>query len=273
MMLTRALESGYTFVGFDVVLKDQDSGIQSLGSPIELSRSKKDKGRILLRHDVDVDLSAAAVMAHTEAQLGIKSTYFLMWRSPCYNLMSRAGQQYAEQILDLGHDIGLHYDQGFDSSRSKSNEFSENQINLQADWIEQLLDCQVSAISFHQPSKALLQAGMRCGKRLNTYDRSTFGCFRYISDSNRIFPLWALSDKSLGVEGQLDALKCCFPEDLQLLVHPMWWVYEEESTEKVWDMAIINNFMLAQKQFLETERAYGPQREFIIKEIKNSSRV
>jgi hypothetical protein len=252
-MLVRALASGYTFVGFDEVLDDQDSELESLESSLELSRSKKDKGRILLRHDVDVDLSAAAVMARTEAQLGIKSTYFLMWRSPCYNLMSRAGQEFAEQILELGHDIGLHYDQGFDSSRSKSEQFSANQINLQADWIEHLLDCQVSAVSFHQPSKVLLQADIQCGKRVNTYDRSTLSGFRYISDSNH----------------ELDALKRCFPEDLQLLVHPMWWVYDEDSTRKVWDMALTNNFNKAQKQFLETERAYGPKREIIIKEINS----
>lgn len=268
-MLERALASGYTFVGFDEVLDDQDSELESLESPLELSRSKKDKGRILLRHDVDVDLSAAAVMASTEAQLGIKSTYFLMWRSPCYNLMSRAGHEYAEQILELGHDIGLHYDQGFDSSRSKSEQFSANQINLQADWIEHLLDCQVSAVSFHQPSKVLLQADVQCGKRVNTYDRSTLSGFRYISDSNRIFPLWILSDESLGPDHKLDALKRCFPEDLQLLVHPMWWVYDEDSTRKVWDMALTNNFNKAQKQFLETERAYGPKREMIIKETNS----
>jgi hypothetical protein len=268
-MLKRAMASGYTFVCFDEVLDKADSGLESLESPPELSRSKQDKGRILLRHDVDVDLSAAAVMACAEARLGIKSTYFLMWRSPCYNLMSRAGQQYAEQILELGHDIGLHYDQGFDSSRSKSGQFSADQINLQADWIEHLLACQVTAVSFHQPSKALLQADVQCGKRVNTYDRSTFGGFRYISDSNRIFPLWVLTDESPGADHELNALKRCFPEDLQLLVHPMWWVYDEDSTHKVWDMALTNNFKQAQKQFLETERAYGLEREIIIKKINS----
>ena len=263
-MLKRALASGYTFVGFDEVLDDQDSELESPESPLELSRSKKDKGRVLLRHDVDVDLSAAAVMASTEAQLGIKSTYFLMWRSPCYNLMSRAGQEYAEQILELGHDIGLHYDQGFDSSRSKSEQFSANQINLQADWIEHLLDCQVSAVSFHQPSKVLLQADIQCGKRVNTYDRSTLSGFRYISDSNRIFPLWILSDESLGPDHKLDALKRCFPEDLQLLVHPMWWVYEDLTTDAVWNRAIHSNLEIMQRQLLDTERAYGSERRFEI---------
>jgi len=42
----------------------------------------------LLRHDVDADLAAAHDMATIENNLDIHSTYFVMMRSPLYNLFS-----------------------------------------------------------------------------------------------------------------------------------------------------------------------------------------
>jgi hypothetical protein len=40
----------------------------------------------------------------------------------------------------------------------------------------------------------------------------------------------------------------------------MWWVCDAASTEEVWNEAIISNFETMQRQFLETEGAYGPRR-------------
>lgn len=65
---------------------------------------------VLLRHDVDLDLEAALAMAHIEAEMGIASTYFVMVRTQFYNVFSQAGSHYVRTILDLGHDIGLHFD-------------------------------------------------------------------------------------------------------------------------------------------------------------------
>ena len=43
-----------------------------------------------------------------------------MWRSPIYNLMGRESQKFVEEIINLGHSLGLHYDQGFDELNKKS---------------------------------------------------------------------------------------------------------------------------------------------------------
>lgn len=259
-LLQCALESGYRFISFDQV---KEGG--NLSQFNEEKTAEVDNiGLCLLRHDVDVDLAAATTMARAEADIGVFSTYFLMWRSPCYNLMSRAGQSQAEELLAMGHKIGLHYDQGFDVKRNFSLKNTEDQILQQADWMKTLLNCQISAVSFHQPSQTLLKSGVDCGEMLNTYDRDSLHDFRYISDSNRVFPLWSSNEIGLSNEADNHALANCWPQNIQLLIHPMWWVFENSSTEAVWNRAILSNLKQSQKQLLETERAYGPARKFSI---------
>lgn len=61
-------------------------------------------GDLLLRHDVDLSLAAAVAMAEIEADLGARSTWFLMTRSVFYNLRSNEGEQ---AIARLRADGGL----------------------------------------------------------------------------------------------------------------------------------------------------------------------
>lgn len=256
-LLANAKGSGYRFISFaDASIKSQNVSKDSGGG-----------GRILLRHDVDVDLAAATEMAQIEANLGIQSTFFFMWRSPCYNLMSRSNQSFAEAILAMGHSIGLHYDQGFDDLHKLGSEETVESVNQQANWLETLLGCKVHAVSFHQPSTALLQAGVDCQTRINTYDKVILKDFRYISDSNRVFPLWINNEficdpneVTSTINSYDTALADCFPEDIQLLIHPMWWVYDDSDTMAVWERAILCNLNEMQNQLVETERAYGARR-------------
>jgi len=256
-MLNKALNCGYRFIGFDS-LRDGKTRKQKKTSKTKLPIQQS----ILLRHDIDGDLSAATAMAHQEAKLGITSTYFLMWRSPCYNLMSRSSQNFAESIIEYGHQIGLHYDQGYDAEREISREVSEVTIQKEANWLEDLLNTKVHAVSFHQPSSTLLEEGINCGDRINTYDKNLLSNFKYISDSNRKFSLWLnYNENCLDYS---DAIANAWPQAMQILVHPMWWVYEQSTTNSVWDSVLQNNLLLAEKQLLATERAYGKKRKFII---------
>ncbi|MDG1142484.1 MAG: hypothetical protein P8N24_04590, partial [Hellea sp.] len=102
-MLTSALDKGYEFISF-VKAKSLTKESPNLNS-----------GTCILRHDIDVNVNFALKMAQLEYDLGIRSTYFLMFRSPFYNLSSRYSQDCVEKIIDLGHEISLHYDLGYDS--------------------------------------------------------------------------------------------------------------------------------------------------------------
>ena len=52
--------------------------------------------------------------------------------------------------MDLGHDIALHYDQGYDTLKNYSNLRSIKEINRQAIWMEELFCCKESLFHFHQ---------------------------------------------------------------------------------------------------------------------------
>ena len=65
-------------------------------------------GDVLLRHDVDLSLSAALELAELEADMGASATYFLMTESVFYNLASREGDAALGRLRELGHRVGLH---------------------------------------------------------------------------------------------------------------------------------------------------------------------
>ena len=95
-MLTSALDVGYEFISFE-----KAKGLMAT-SP------NHNSGTCILRHDIDVNVNFALKMAQLEFDLGIRSTYFFMFRSPFYNLSSRYSQDCVEKIIDLGHEIALH---------------------------------------------------------------------------------------------------------------------------------------------------------------------
>ncbi len=215
----------------------------------------------LLRHDVDADMHAAFIMAQEEHRIGIRTTYFVMLRSPLYNIMSRSSVRLLQRILELGHWLGLHYDQGFlpDSHLSVTE-----WIQYEAETLEKMFHTDVTAISFHQPGATVLQGKVDTGKRINTYSPEHMSGIHYISDSNRIFN---------GALPQEIFTRRLFKK-VQLLIHPLWWVYENEpTTESAWESALLTNFSQMQEQLLATERAYGPRREFrIVRTIDTSKK-
>lgn len=247
-LLKKALKAGYVFKDFNN----------------DINAYNKNNAICLLRHDIDVDLEAAYKMALVENELGIKATYFVMFQSPVYNLLSRWNLSFVYKILDLGHSIGLHYDHGFDLK----NQFTESQtrrnIALQANYLKNLFGQEINAVSFHQPNRIILEQQLKLDRYINTYDKSIFKFFEYYSDSNRI---WQMSAD----ESQfLNSLANKFPTNIQLLIHPIWWVYCASSTNIAWNLALVNNLENMQEQILETERAFGSRRDFLIR-IRNDN--
>jgi hypothetical protein len=234
-MLTVALDRGYAFRAFDDPARLE-------GEPV-----------CLLRHDIDADLGAAATLAELEAELGVRSTYFVMLRSPVYNLLGRANHRLVRRILELGHWLGLHYDQGFLPDERRS---VHDWVELEADVLARMFDTKIGAVSFHQPGPAVLQNDLKLQRHVNTYDRDDLRGFAYVSDSNMI---WR-------DQPAIELFRGAVHPRLHLLVHPLWWVSDEPGTTtfEAFDRALLANWRRSQEQMLATERAYGPERIFTI---------
>jgi hypothetical protein len=205
----------------------------------------------LLRHDIDVSIEFAYQIAKLEADVGLKSTFFVMLRSPMYNLWSRYNTALLWKIRDLGHDIGLHFDAEFSQ---QSEEPVEQQIAFEVQTLSTLAKAPVQAFSLHQPTQEIIAQQISIDGLVNTYHPDHIGAFEYISDSNRD---WRGKD----IESVLSEAK----QNVQILTHPMWWASDGQTTQDCWDDAITRNFAHEQKQILETERAYGTKRTMLLK--------
>jgi hypothetical protein len=58
----------------------------------------------------------------------------------------------------------------------------------------------------------------------------------------------------------IKSISSYFPQNIQLLIHPIWWIFEESSTEFCWNQALLSNFEELQQQLIDTEKAYGLKR-------------
>jgi hypothetical protein len=199
----------------------------------------------VLRHDVDADPEAALRLARIESSLGISATYFVMLRSPVYNLFSRANHLLIEEIMRLGHRLGLHFDQGFRGSSEV-----DEQVACEASILKNNFGQTIEVVSFHQPNAAIIAGAIGVKGFVNTYDRNALRHFRYFSDSNMVW------------RGEEFAHCVSDGQSLQLNFHPLWWVDETPglTTTDLWNQALIRNIERAQDQLTSTERAYGPRR-------------
>ena len=66
-----------------------------------------------MRHDCERDLNKAYKLSKIENSLGIKSTYFVRTHSEWYNLSQPEEWNLLNKIINLGHEIGLHYEPKF----------------------------------------------------------------------------------------------------------------------------------------------------------------
>jgi hypothetical protein len=208
-------------------------------------------GRVcLLRHDVDVSMDFALEMAQLEARRGVRATYFVMLRSPLYNLCGRHAADALRELVGLGHEIGLHFDAAYSQGCEHT---TQEWIAFEMSTLAALAGTDIGAFSFHQPSAAIIEQRIEVAGAVNTYHPDQLAGFKYISDSNRV---WREYDP-------LQLLEAGF-ERIHLLLHPIWWMCDRPDMLDCWDTAIRRNFDNSQRQLLATERAYGSPRRLTI---------
>lgn len=178
------------------------------------SRGYKDaepeKPHLVLRHDIDMSLQAALVIAEIEADLGVKAHYFILVRTEMYNLFSAHAQRALRGIIGFGHEIGLHLDASYYEGDTQSlDAAAEKECAV----IEAATDQRVEMVSFHRPAKSLLGYAKKLGGRIHAYQPRFFSEMGYCSDSR--------GDWHHGHPLEHDAVR--EGRALQLLTHPIWW--------------------------------------------------
>ena len=104
---------------------------------------------LILRHDIDQCLNAAARLAAVEAAEGWRASYFVLMRSELYNPFSPAGLHALEKISGGGHEIGLHLDAAIHGGDAEALEAAAGR---ECATLETITGQKVSMISFHRPA-------------------------------------------------------------------------------------------------------------------------
>lgn len=177
---------------------------------------------VILRHDVDFDLEQAFSMAQTEHRLEISSTYFVLLTSDFYNINSCRNKSIVKEIQDMGHIVGLHFDEmaypGDVGDVDKIVEDIKEEISI----LSEVVKTDVSVFSYHRPSKVILDADIRIQGVINSYGDLFFKQFKYLSDSRMH---WR--------EPVMDFIQQGIYSRMQILTHPFWYHNEEKSMKKV----------------------------------------
>lgn len=109
-MMTDLIENleGFTYPAYIQLIKHLKNNYELI--PAREYNCKTNEPTVVVRHDVDWDFESALHMARLEHDINVKSTYFVLLSCPSYNLFSEHGIKGVRELLELGHEIGLHYD-------------------------------------------------------------------------------------------------------------------------------------------------------------------
>jgi hypothetical protein len=180
----------------------------------------------ILRHDIDSELLGCGAILDAEKELGVKATYFIMTRSTAYNPFCVEGRSMVKRIIEDGHRLGLHF-MG-ELCEGDDAQTISGKVAKEAKWLEEEFQASINAVSFHQPSKVVLESNIELPGLINTYNKNQMQDYFYVSDTNMNWrhehPLEIFS-------------KVLYPR-LQLLIHPMWWTIEPLSLESKWTSVI-----------------------------------
>ena len=170
---------------------------------------------IVMRHDVDLSLKHALIMAKTEKYLGVKSTYFIR-NTGIYNPFYGKNLEIIRQISKLGHEIGIHCDSG----KLTSKDFKSLFLNQKKDF-ELLIHRKIFGaavhkmknINSHEPNKLNIAEGLLSSLDLeyDAYSGVFMKNIKFISDSKYRWREGCMCNH-INKETRL-----C------ILTHPIWW--------------------------------------------------
>ena len=213
------LESGYEYVGFD--------------------KAKPYSKHIILRHDIDMSVSRAELMAEIEEKLDVSSTYFVLLTTHLYNAAAAEEKASLKRMIEMGHTIGLHFDA---SIYPQDRQTLEKEAQRECTLLEEIINQPVEVISFPRPVKALQGLKGAFAGRLHAYEPRFFDDIGYCSDSRGLFRFDLPMKQEAFIAGRA----------MQLLIHPIWWIGSElESTTDKLERFLSERYSFLQKELAE----------------------
>ena len=177
-----------------------------------LSDFNPEENFIIWRHDVDFSMHRALKMAQIEAELGIRSTYYILLHSEFYNLLEKEITGLVNQIIMLGHEIGLHFDSHYANTENEAD--LEKELSFEKNVLEKLFNIKISSFCFHINNEFTLKCNKSAYAGLsNAFSEYFQKEIAYCSDSNGYWRFTRLEDFLLNPNNK----------QAQVLTHPELW--------------------------------------------------
>ena len=182
---------------------------------------------VIWRHDVDASLQIVRSAAEIDANEGIVTTCFVNLHSELYNLLERADSDCVRDILDMGHQIGLHFDAHYYDIQS------EEQLDQFLLWekriLEEFFQCEIQVFSYHNTTPFILSCRRwQYAGLINAYSDYFQEQVGYCSDSGGYWRFHRLED----------VLREGKNKNLQVLTHPELWTEDITSPKQRVDRLI-----------------------------------
>ncbi len=210
----RLLDDGYTPASYDEPLGDGD---------------------LVVRHDVDLSPAKALDVGRIEADLGIRSTFFFLLTNPLYNPFHRPNRRVIHELVEMGHDVGVHFSTHQYWGEDPGDEAIETRVAAEREVFGTAFTDPSPAVSFHRPPEWVLSREF--DRFISTYERRFFADVQYVGDSSQ---RWR--DAPPDVDGG----------PLQVLTHPGLWGTEDATFEERVEEATAYQFDRVER-FVEDE--------------------
>jgi hypothetical protein len=199
-LLSALTDEGYSFCGFEEI--DE--------------RLAEKRPFVVLRHDIDISLRPALEIARLEHERGIQATYFVLLRSPFYNVLSRSNAEIMSQIHGYGHQIATHVDLTF-----YDNDCAKALVEVEL-FARSYPYINTRLVSLHSSYDLQLMPIDKLPELNTVYGSAVRGEVAYISDSTG---RWRYGQP-------LDSEAFHTRKPIQLLTHPIWWIQEGETASQ-----------------------------------------
>lgn len=216
-------------------------------NPILFDQIKKEsKNFFTVRHDVEFSIERALELAKVESNdLKIKTSYFFQITNNSYNLFSYQNRKILDDIKNMGHKIGIHFNyKGKNSKVAIRKEFNK-QIKI----FKEFYKLNYKFFSPHRPSKTPNLFRFNYNNFRNTYNKDYFNEFVVAKkDSNKI--IYLVDSRHMWKYLHPLNLNLKKHKKVHLTFHPDAWSKKGHNKSK--------NYLLLQKEksneFLKTLR-------------------
>lgn len=182
---------------------------------VSLHDAPEEAATCLWRHDIDISPQRALALGELEAAREIPAVYYVFLHSAFYGFWERAVVRILRRLLDLGHEVGLHFETEFYRGEGLDAEEMEARLIEEAAALGRVLGREVRSYTVHNPVEGDPVVGQdRVGELVNGFGPAVRERFEYCSDSNGYWRYQRLED----------VLRAPVTRPLCVLTHPVWWV-------------------------------------------------